>query len=188
MAQYAQNARTIESARPDLSDQAMARFLNSGETAETLGNWLIEQGIGSTQARVLAAARAEERNLRQSLVAAIREAENWGAQTIGEQQLAESQLPSTGYFSPQQEGSVSVQQVTGRARIVARGMDDRLGQFLRREPNRYSVAGNPQQQGRTMAQLETYIRDLQRRARDGDTQAAAELQGLRISGASGGGN
>lgn len=188
MAQYAQNARIIESARPDLSDQAMARFLNSGETAETLGNWLIEQGVGGEQARVLAAARAQERNLRQSLVAAIREAENWGAQTIGEQQLAESQLPATGYFGPEQDGSVSVQQVTGRARTVARGMDDRLGQFLRREPNRYSVAGNPEQQGRTMAQLETYIRDLQRRARDGDTQAAAELQGLRISGASGGGN
>jgi hypothetical protein len=184
---YRNNSAEIARLRPaNIADAQIAELISRGGTSEAVGSWLTERGFGDENTRDLALAIGQERNLRQEIVGAIRAAENWGAQTLGEQELAESQLPSTPSWNPQ---AVDAQVANGQsigAQLVdsrASGISAALGNLIRQHTNRvnnvYRVEGGPDQR-MTGRRLQSYIRELLLRRDQGDAEAANLLETIRI--------
>lgn len=168
-----------------MSDQAIASGLRSGGFAATVANFFRDQNNPIPER--LAQLQGRENGLRQGLIGAIRDAENWGAQTLGEQALAASQLPSTpGWSLGGDVSNVALGVVMERARVVNNRIDNTLSVVTERVPNQWVVNG---EQPRSARALRARVIELQQAARGSGPeaqQARQILSNMRITRASGG--
>ncbi len=199
MRRYRTNAAEIQRLAPESAMRALAADLMSrGSTAESIAELMAQRYPDADQQnlRDLAEAIAAERVYRQQLIRAIREIEVWGAQTLGEQSLAESQLPATPNWRPAQVpadvhandiDSISLQSVNARAAGVQGFLNGLINTHTQRVPNVYVVEGGPAGP-MTGRRLQNYVAGLIARADGGDQGARDELDRIRISLRERGGN